>query len=141
MKFKVSISELKSTLSKVLPAIPPKSTLPVLEQIFVKIDSGIMFAISTDQDITIQSKLEVDATEDINFLVPARQLNDNLKYISSDIIEFDINQDNFEILGKTSDKSFKMKGLNPDEYPDLPELSQQPTGDDYTPCTIPKKRY
>lgn len=141
MKFKVSLDDLKSALTKVLPAIPPKSTLPVLEQIMVKVESNSLTATSTDQDITIQSKIECESEESGTFLIPARQLNDNIKNISANsLLEFDINTDNFAISAEASDKSFfHMKGLNPDEYPDLPELTIEPEADsELKTCVIPK---
>lgn len=141
MKFKVSLEDIKNSLSKVLPAIPPKSTLPVLEQIFVKISGGKLIAISTDQDITIQSTMDVESDEPGEFLIPARQLNDNIKNISpNSLLEFNINTENFSISAESSDRSrFVMKGLNPEEYPDLPELNAEPeTESDLNECTIPK---
>lgn len=123
MKFTVKLKDLKDSISKVLPAIPPKSTLPVLEHFWFKIKDNELSIISTDQDITIESVISVESDADGAILVPARKLNDSCKNIANvDNLDFIVNESNFEITGETMDAQFKMKGLNPDEYPDLPEL-------------------
>lgn len=123
MKFSVEVSELKNLVSKVLPAIPPKSTLSVLEHFYVKLEGNLLTLISTDQDITILSTLEVNGIEDGNVLFPARKINEFLKVagmVGELNVEVDMDLFNITINSKTG--SFKMKGLDVEQYLKLPEL-------------------
>ena len=123
MKFLVALSSLKDGINKVMPAIPPKSTLPVLEHINLQLENNELRMISTDQDITILHNLEVTGLQNGRILVPARKLNEITKALgNSGEIEFEIDEVNFDIKLKTSTGKYHMKGLNPDEYLDLPEL-------------------
>jgi len=123
MKFTVTISDFQRALLKTLPAMPRKSTLPVLEHLNFSLKDNTLTIISTDQDITIMSVLEVTGEEDGGVLVPGRRLSEVVKAFGDlGSFEFSTNPENFEIKIRTTTGKFVMKGLNPEEYLDLPEL-------------------
>lgn len=123
MKFSADVQELKKVVSRVMPAIPPKSTLPVLEHIYVKLEGDNLTLISTDQDITIMSSVQVTGEEDGKVLLPARKLNEFLKVPGlAGEVKFDIDMELFNVGITTSTGSYKMKGMDEDEYLKLPEL-------------------
>ena len=132
MKFKVSLQEFQDKLQKTLPAVPPKSTLPILEHLNFKIEDNKLKIIGTNQDITIMTTLEVEGESSGSVLVPARKLDAFVKALGNKgDIEFGVDPDNYEINIKTERGSYRMKGLNPDEYLDLPVLfdSKRPDTD------------
>ncbi|MFP4527206.1 MAG: DNA polymerase III subunit beta [Candidatus Kapaibacterium sp.] len=123
MKFSVSLAQFQKSLQKTLPAIPPKSTLPVLEHLNFSLEGNNLRMIATDQDITIMSNLEVNGMENGSVLVPGRRLNEIVRALgSAGEIEFSAKTDTYEIKLKTSSGKYGMKGINPDEYLELPEL-------------------
>ncbi len=123
MKFSVSLSEFQKALQKTLPAMPPKSTLPILEHLNFNLAGDVLNVIATDQDITIMSTINVESGTDGSVLVPGRRLNEIAKALGhSGGIEFSTSEDTFEITLTTANGVYSMKGLNPDEYLDLPEL-------------------
>ncbi len=123
MKFSVSLSEFQSALQKALPAMPPKSTLPILEHLNFNLAGDVLNVIATDQDITIMSTISVESGSDGSVLVPGRRLNEIAKALGhSGNIEFSTSEDTFEITLTTANGVYSMKGLNPEEYLDLPEL-------------------
>ncbi len=129
MKFSVLLTEFQKILTKTLPAIPPKSTIEVLEHLHITLAGNELRIIATDQDITIMSHLEVAGEIDGKILVPARKLNDIIKALQSQgTIEFITNPETYEIDIVTASGRYSMKGLNPEEYLYLPELfeSQKP---------------
>lgn len=132
MKFTTALSEFQSILQKTLPAIPKKSTLPVLEHLHFSLSDDKLRIIATDQDITIMSNLKVNGTDDGSVLVPGRRISEIAKALSnSGEIEFSTKEDSFDITIKTANGKYGMKGLNPEEYLDLPELfdSEKPKFD------------
>lgn len=123
MKFKATIGEFLKRVQKTLPAIPPKATLPVLEHLNFKLDDNRLRIIATDQDITIMSNIEVSGIENGSVLVPGRKLEAIIKALgSTGEFEFQSDQENFEIKLLTSRGNYTMKGLNPEDYIELPEL-------------------
>ncbi len=126
MKFSVALAELQKGLQKTLPAIPPKSTLPVLEHLHFSLKDNVLKMIATDQDITILTKIDVIGFEDGDILVPARKFNEIVKALGTEgEIEFVSDPENFEINLKTAKGYYEMKGLSHTEYLDLPELFKQ----------------
>lgn len=132
MKFIVSLSELQAKLQKVLPAVAPKSTLPILEHLNFKLEHNKLQIIATNQDITIMTSIEVQSEDEGSVLVPARKLDAFVKTLgNTGDLEISVNEDNYELSLITPKGSFKLKGLNPEEFLDIPELFESHRPDDY----------
>ena len=135
MKFSVVLADFAKVLNKVLPAVPRKSTLPVLEHLHFNLIGNDLQIVATDQDIIIKAGVIVDGISDGSVLVPARRLNEIVKALDNiGKIEFNASLDNFDITLKTDVGNYDMKGLDPDEYLHLPELfeSAKPDLDNMT---------
>ncbi len=123
MKFTVNLSEFAKVLNKILPAIPRKSTLPVLEHFQFILNGNNLDLIATDQDIILKATSQVNGTEDGSVLVPAKKLSDIVKALDNvGELEFSVDQSNLEISLKSEAGTYDMKGLDSDEYLRLPEL-------------------
>ena len=53
MKFSISLGDFQKAMQRVLPAIPPRSTLPVLEHVFCTATATGLELIASDQEMTI----------------------------------------------------------------------------------------
>jgi len=122
MKFSVALPEFQKALQKNLPAIPRKSTLPVLEHLHFSLSGNELRIVSTDQDITIMSHLNVNGAEDGSILVPGRKIGDLVKTLSEGQLDFQANETTNEIKLKTSTGKYTLRGLSTSEYLDIPEL-------------------
>lgn len=123
MKFSAALSDFSKILQKTLPAVPPKSAIQVLEHLNMKLQGESLQIIGTDQDITIMSTLTVNPIEEGSVLVPAKKLNDIIKALGTvGTFEFNANSANYDIELVTAKGKYNMKGLDPEEYLDLPEL-------------------
>lgn len=123
MKFTVSLADFSKILNKVLPAIPRKSTLPVLEHLNFSLTGNDLQIVATDQDIIIKAMVIVDGEIDGGVLVPARRISEIVKALDSvGAVTFEANSSNFDIKISTIAGNYDMKGLDPDEYLQLPEL-------------------
>lgn len=123
MKFTAVLSEFNKVLQKVIPAVPPKSTLPILEHLKFELLGNDLRIVATDQDISILATLTVEGEESGSILVPARKLNDIVKAITNEMnVVFTSDNDNYDITLSTTKGKYNMKGLDPDDFLDLPEL-------------------
>ncbi len=135
MKFKSSLEIIANALQKVIPALPRKSTLPILEHFYMSLKSDKLQIVATDQEITIQTNTDVEGELDGEILVPGRKFYDIVKALGANgDIEFSVNQDNYEITLKSKNPvgRYTLKGIDPDEYLKIPELleSSKPKLDD-----------
>lgn len=74
MKFSTSKSELQKALQKLAKAIPTRSTLPILNSVFIKIEETEALLKSTDLEIAIESKIPVSVEEQGAVCIPLKTL-------------------------------------------------------------------
>ncbi|ROL61476.1 DNA polymerase III subunit beta [Bacteroidetes/Chlorobi group bacterium ChocPot_Mid] len=125
MKFRASLQAIQTGFQKVLPALPRKSTLPVLEHLHFSLKGNDLNIIATDQEITIQTKVAVEGELEGEILVPGRRIIEIIKALgSTGMLHFSSDDDNFEITLKTQNPigSYSMMGLSHVEYLRIPEL-------------------
>lgn len=124
MQFTVALTDLQKALQKVLPAIPTKSTMPVLEHFHATLDGGELTCTATDQEITISLAIPVMGEANGSVLIPARQFNDLVKELgSSGTITIQVD-DAFTVFVRTPTGSFEMKGLDVVEFPPIPSFPE-----------------
>lgn len=63
MKFTIALSEFSRSLQQILPAIPPKSTLYVLEHVHCSLNNGVLSLLATDQELSISTSMSVMSSE------------------------------------------------------------------------------
>ncbi|MBM2813966.1 MAG: Beta sliding clamp [Ignavibacteria bacterium] len=123
MQFTASIGEFQKLLQKTLPAVPPKSTLPVLEHLHFALSGNELSVVASDQEITIMSKINVTGSADGSVLVPGRRLSEIVKALGSEgNIDFFSDEAKSDIKLQTTFGKYNMKGLDAEEYLDIPEL-------------------
>jgi DNA polymerase III subunit beta len=79
MHFNVNSKTLEKLLAKVIPAIPSRTPMPVLENFLLEIKDNLLTVYATDLEISLKSSINVDASEDIKIVVPAKLLFDIIK--------------------------------------------------------------
>lgn len=127
MKFTVALTDLQKALQKILPAIPAKSTIPVLEHVHTSLTGSELTFTATDQEITISLTIPVAGETDGSMLLPARQFNDLIKELgSAGTVEITADEDAVLVTVRTPTGSYEMKGLDAREFPTIapfPEAS------------------
>jgi DNA polymerase-3 subunit beta len=124
MKFTVALPELQKTLQTALQAVPPKSTLPVLENFHFVLDGSTLHITATDQELTIISALVVDGQQNGEILVPARKLTDIVKALGSQgRVTLSVDKKSFKITLKTDFGEYVLHGLEAGEFPNVPDFT------------------
>ncbi len=125
MKFTVALPDLQKALQKVLPAIPAKSTIPVLEHIHASLSGSELTFTATDQEITISLRTPVSGDRDGALLIPARQFNDLVKELgSAGTIEVNADEATQLVTIRTPTGSYEMKALDVGEFPSIPPFPE-----------------
>ena len=127
MQFSVALADLQKALQKVLPAIPAKSTIPVLEHLHATLSGNELTFTATDQEITIALAIPVAGSADGSVLIPARQFNDLVRELgSAGTVDVVANDDNL-VSVRTPSGTYEMKGLDAAEFPSIPPFPEAQT--------------
>ncbi len=124
MKFTVALPDFQKLVQQVFQAVPPRSTLPVLENIHFELNENSLEAVATDQELTIISSINVEGDGNGRVLAPARKLNDIVKALgNSGSLTVDVDPSMFKLTLKTDRGEYVMFGLDPNEFPPRPDVS------------------
>lgn len=124
MRFTVSLPDFQKLLQNVIQAVPPKSTLPVLENFLFRLEGDGLQATATDQELTVISGVSVQGDSDGEILAPARKLFDIVKALgNAGTLTFSSEPGTFKITLITDYGEYTMFGMNPQEFPDVPDFS------------------
>lgn len=126
MKFTVSSAELLKALTTVNGAVPSKSTLPILACILFERSGDQLRLSATDLEISIVEHLDVQfetngSMGNPRVAVPAKRLLDTLRALPDLPIQFAADNE-FHVVLKTDQGTYKMVGHDGADYPALPEL-------------------
>ncbi|GEK35070.1 DNA polymerase III subunit beta [Kurthia sibirica] len=138
MKFSILRDQLLNGLNDVMKAVSSKTTIPILTGI--KIDAaedGIRLT-GSDADITIQTFIPVEKdgeqlisiTTTGSIVLQARMFNEIVRKLPTNEVEIEVS-DQYQTRIQSGKSDFHLIGLEPNEYPMLPEVSEE------TQITIP----
>lgn len=125
MKFTVALPDLQKALQKVLPAVPTKSTMAVLEHFLVTLKGSELTFTASDPELSIALTILVAGEVDGALLIPARQFNDLVKELgSAGTVEITADEMTNLVDVRTPTGSYEMKGLSANEYPSIPAFGE-----------------
>jgi len=122
MKIVESKGVLNKHLDIVEKALPGKTTMPLLNHIYVESYDGQLIFITNNLEIGIKSVYLTEIEEEGNVLIPSRII-DVVKNLPEGELEIDIDSVNFQIEIKSNNSNFKLTGMVTDEYPAISEAS------------------
>jgi DNA polymerase-3 subunit beta len=121
MEFKVNSKELEKLLNKIIPAVPSRTPMPILENFLFEIKDGSLTIYATDLEISLKSSLNIVAEENLKIVVPARLLYDVVKSLKDTTIQFKVGP-NGKLNLKTDSGKYTLSYLDPDEFPEIPTV-------------------
>ena len=123
MEFKVNSKILEKILSKIIPAVPARTPMPILENFLFEIKSGQLLIYATDLEISLKSSINVAASENISIVIPARLMYDVVR--SMDDVQINFSTDGSSKLKLTTDNGVYNIGYSPSEdFPETPAISK-----------------
>ncbi|OZI12442.1 DNA polymerase III subunit beta [Bacillaceae bacterium SAS-127] len=132
MKFSIQKDRFAQSVQDVLKAISSRTTIPILTGI--KIDAGTegIKLTGSDSDISIESFIPKEEEEIIladiqqtgSVVLNARFFNEIVKKLPSDTIEIEV-LSSFQTVIRSGQAEFNLNGLDPEEYPHLPQIEEE----------------
>jgi DNA polymerase-3 subunit beta len=122
MKFSMPKESLSRTLQSVVSAVPPKSTLPILSNFLLEAQDGKLRLTCTDLDVSVCTETSSNVSTDGRVTVPARRFADIVRELPPD--EVKIGTDDMRLTLDCSIGQFTLMGMDPDEFPKLPEVEE-----------------
>lgn len=125
MKFVISSSVLSTRLQTIGRVIVSKNNLPILDCFLFCIQGNMLTVTASDNETTITSRMDLNECDaDITFAVNAKTIQDAIKEIPEQPLEFYINEDNLEITVEYQNGKYNFMGQQADEYPTLPNMNE-----------------
>lgn len=124
MEFKINSKILEKLLSKIIPAVPLRTPMPILENFLFDIKDGLLTVSATDLEIALRSSINVAADQNIKMVIPARLLYEIVKSLEDTQTNFSV--DDNEKLKITTDKGvYNLSYLPSVDFPEIPVVSKE----------------
>ncbi|MBI1939681.1 MAG: DNA polymerase III subunit beta [Ignavibacteriales bacterium] len=124
MEFKVNSKELEKLLGKIIPAVPTRTPMPILENFLFEVKDGLLTIYATDLEISLKSSLNIVTDENVKLVVPARLLNDIVRSLKDTTIHFKLTA-NKKINLTTDTGKYTIGYLDPEEFPEIPSIGTE----------------
>jgi len=124
MKFKIKKELLLDALNKVSKAISTKNLIPVLAGIKFELKKKKLVLTATDNDITIQTTIDVVKEEDFviesegSIIIQGKYILDIVRKLPAEYINIEVIE-NLKILISTENSEFNLNGISESEYPNI----------------------
>lgn len=124
MEFKINSKVLDKLLSKIIPAVPSRTPMSILENFLFDIKDGALTVSATDLEIALRSSLNVPADQNIKMVIPARLLFEIIRSLEDTQVNFSV--DGNGKLKLTTDKGVYNLSYAPSEdFPEIPTVSKE----------------
>lgn len=122
MKLSLLQSDLNSALQILQKAVPSRSILPVLSGILFKIEEGYLDLYSTDLEISVKYRLNIDAKGEDSAVLPARLLGDIVKSLPDLEVDIEIDENSGNAKLTCGQAAFNIKTYPVEDFPKFPDL-------------------
>lgn len=119
MKFTCNKSELSEAIGNVSRAVSQKSTIPALEGIKVRIESGKVILTAYNLEMGIRTFISAQTEGEGDFVVGTRLFSEFTRRMSGDVISFDIDE-NLIINISCGSTECSISAMSADDFPELP---------------------
>ncbi|WP_040214769.1 DNA polymerase III subunit beta [Clostridium polynesiense] len=124
MKFICEKSKLQEAISTSQKAITGKSTMPILEGIYIEALNNTVTFIGSDIDLSIETKTDADVLEPGKIVVDSRILGEIIRKLPNDEVTIETMEGS--IIQITCQKSvFNLVHMNAEEYPSVPDINEE----------------
>ena len=110
-------------ISIVQKAITGKSTMPILEGIYIQTNQSTLTLIGSDMDVSIQTSVEATIIEEGSIVIDAKIFGEIIRKLPNSTIKIETIEN--QLIRITCEKSvFDVVYMNTNEFPALPEVNE-----------------
>jgi DNA polymerase-3 subunit beta len=124
MEFKINSKILEKLLAKIIPAVPSRTPMPILENFLFEIKDGSLTVSATDLEIALRSSLNVAAEKNIKMVIPARLLYDIVRSLEDTQVNFLVN-DKGKIRITTDKGAYSLSYSPSEDFPEIASVSKE----------------
>ena len=132
MKFVIQRDRLVQSVQDVMKAVTSRTTIPILTGIKIIATKDGVTLTGSDSDISIESFIPkeeegdeiVEIKEEGGIVLQAKFFSEIVKKLPMDTVEMEVTG-HLQTVIRSGKAEFNLNGLDPDEYPHLPELSEE----------------
>ncbi|KKB37475.1 DNA polymerase III subunit beta [Bacillus thermotolerans] len=132
MKFSIQKDRFAQSVQDVLKAISSRTTIPILTGIKIDVTEEGVKLTGSDSDISIESfipqeeegKILAEIEQPGSIVLNARFFNEIVKKLPLDRIEIEV-MNSFQTVIRSGQSEFNLNGLDPEEYPHLPQIEER----------------
>ena len=118
-----SKQKLQEGISIVTKAITGKSTMPVLEGIYIEANKEGLTLIGSDMDVSIETKVEADVIKEGSIVIDSKIFAEIIRKLPNSDVKIEIAEN--DLIQITCEKSvFNLVFMNPSDYPALPSINE-----------------
>lgn len=118
MNFKCNQQTLSKALNIVSKAVTTRTTIPILKGILLKVEDNQLTLSSSDLDMSIEKKLDVQMEDPGSLVVSAKLFCDIIRKLPSGEIQIE-QQDDHNIIIRCKSSEFVIVGQPADEFPNI----------------------
>ncbi len=122
MQFNVNSKVLEKLLSKIIPAVPLRTPMPILENFLFDIKDGALNVCATDLEIALRSSINVATDENMKMVIPARLLFDIIRSLNETQIHFET-ESNSKLKLTTDNGVYNIGFSSSEDFPAIPSVS------------------
>ena len=124
MKIKVTQDKLSKALTSVSRIAIGKATLPILNNILIRVDNKKVSLVTTNLDMAVIDFLPVSNSENGVITVPAKLLTEFISNLpKGEVVE--ISSKDSQVTIKAGKYSSRINGTPADDFPELPEINEK----------------
>ncbi|MFA7662655.1 MAG: DNA polymerase III subunit beta [Patescibacteria group bacterium] len=123
MKFICTQEHLNKSLQVVSQIKASGMTLPILENILIKAEKGMIVLSSTDLEIGISSVVRSKVEKEGEFTVPAHLFSSFIGFLPNKQVEIELVENSLKI--KCEKNETKIKGQEASEFPVIPQINRE----------------
>ncbi|ESU34549.1 DNA polymerase III subunit beta [Bacillus sp. 17376] len=132
MRFIIQRDSLLQSVQDVMKAVTSRTTIPILTGIKIGANEEGVTLTGSDSDISIESFIprEEDGDEIVEIKQPgsivlqARFFSEIVKKLPTDTVEIEVHH-NLQTVIRSGKSEFNLNGLDAEEYPHLPQISEE----------------
>lgn len=133
MQFSIQKDQLVQSVNDVMKAISSRTTIPILTGIKITATEDGVTLTGSDSDISIESFIpaeddeyqHVDIKKTGSIVLQAKFFSEIVKKLPKETVDIEV-QDHLSTKIISGNAEFSLVGLDPDEYPQLPKISDNP---------------